>query len=234
MTDAGTCRGETWMPEGRGDVPPLLLIRHAETQWNREGRLQGRRDTPLTLDGIRQALAVAVATADRHSRHERLRYWVSPLGRARQTASLIADCWGIPFSRFEDAPALVERAYGSWEGKTLAEIERDLPDEHLAHRDDPWHFRPADGESRVELFRRIATWLATLERSHAHVIVTHSGCFRAIRAICRGASRAEAAAYREPQTTAFELADGCETEIALPPSIGLALGLSGEARTVAI
>lgn len=233
MADAETGRGWEEM-KGRGGFPPLLLIRHAETQWNREGRLQGRLDTPLTLDGVRQAIAVAVTTADHHRRHDRVRYWVSPLGRARQTASLIADCWDVPYDRFQDAPALLERAYGSWEGRTLPDVERELPDEHRAHEEDPWHFRPAGGESRSGLFDRIADWLTGLDRSHAHVIVTHSGCFRAIRAICNGATREEATAYREPQTTAFHLANGTETEIPLQPSLGRAFGLCGEARTVAI
>ncbi|NUS70473.1 MAG: histidine phosphatase family protein, partial [Ensifer adhaerens] len=68
------------------DLPSLILIRHGETQWNVAGRLQGRKDTPLTANGVRQALAIGLRLAERIAHEEKnLTFWVSPLGRARQT-----------------------------------------------------------------------------------------------------------------------------------------------------
>lgn len=65
-------------------LPTLLVIRHGETQWNVAGRLQGSRDTPLTVNGVRQAQAVAVRLSETVADLADAAFWVSPLGRARQ------------------------------------------------------------------------------------------------------------------------------------------------------
>ncbi|MCA1259734.1 MULTISPECIES: histidine phosphatase family protein [Nitratireductor] len=242
MTDEMLAReaghaGDACEASGRepGLYPPILLIRHGETQWNRQGRLQGRRDAPLTLNGMRQCLAVA-ATVDAHMRTlpGDVCFWVSPLGRARQTASILADCWQIGFDRFIEAPDIAERAYGAWEGNTLSDVETDRPEEFRQHAADPWGYRVPGGESKDELFARIEGWLDGLDPHQAHVVVTHSGCFRAIRALCTGASRAATEAYREPQTTAFLLQSGSEREVAPPAALLQAFGVGGSGRTVEI
>lgn len=228
------------MARAAGAYPPILLIRHGETQWNRQGRLQGRRDAPLTLNGVRQCLAVAT-TVDPHLRGLTGNawagdacFWVSPLGRARQTASILADYWQIAFDRFIEAPDIVERAYGAWEGSTLNQVETDRPEEFRQHTTDPWRYRVPGGESKNELFARIESWLEGLDRRQAHVIVTHSGCFRAIRALCTRASHDAIAAYREPQTTAFLLQAGNETEIAPSASRLEEFDVEGTGHTVKI
>ncbi|PST18404.1 histidine phosphatase family protein [Mesorhizobium plurifarium] len=233
-------RPATDAPSPRAEIsrdvpyPPILLIRHAETQWNQEGRLQGRGDTPLTLNGVRQSLAVATALQQHVIRHRPVRYWVSPLGRARQTASLLSDCWAIPFHSFVEEPALAERAYGEWEGKTLAEVEAERPTEFGEHERDRWGYRPPRGESKADVGARIETWLRSIDPSARHVVVTHSGCFRAIRGICTNATRRQMDAYREPQTTAYFLAEGGETEIPLDAPIARAFGVLEQTKTVHI
>ncbi|EIM76086.1 phosphoglycerate mutase [Nitratireductor aquibiodomus RA22] len=215
--------------------PPILLIRHGETQWNRQGRLQGRMDAPLTLNGMRQCLAVATAVETHlETLPGAARFWVSPLGRARQTASILADCWNIDFERFVEAPQIVERAYGAWEGSTLSEVKAERAQEFDAHQSDAWGYRVPGGESKDELFARIKAWLDGLDREHAHVVVTHSGCFRALRALYTGASRSVIEAYREPQTTAFLLNTEEETEIAPSAALLATCGVAGSGRTVEI
>lgn len=214
------------------DLPSLILIRHGETQWNVAGRLQGRKDTPLTANGVRQALAVGLRLAERIAEGESLDFWVSPLGRARQTASILADTWSIPFDRFVEAPALAERSYGAWEGLAHDEIERDLADQYDAHSADPFDYSMPGGESRTALASRLEAWLDTLDRGRHHVVVTHSGCLRALRGIYTAASRDEILAYREPQTASFLLASGRETMLDIPASVLRALGCDGAGRTV--
>ncbi len=87
----------------------VLIIRHGETQWNRQGKLQGRLDTPLTLNGVRQAMAVAAHHKRCIQETQDIQFWVSPLGRAKQTASILADLWEVPFNYFKENPALTER-----------------------------------------------------------------------------------------------------------------------------
>lgn len=213
-------------------LPTLLVIRHGETQWNVAGRLQGSRDTPLTVNGVRQAQAVAVRLSETVAQFEDPAFWVSPLGRARQTASILADIWALPFDRFAEVPRLAERNYGVWEGRLHGEIEQDLPDQYGAHVSDPWDYSMPDGESRTALTGRLLAWLKTLDPGRVHVAVTHSGCLRALRGLYTRAARAEILAYREPQTAAFLLTDGTERLLDVAPNLLRAFGCEGEGRTV--
>jgi broad specificity phosphatase PhoE len=213
-------------------LPPLLVIRHGETQWNVAGRLQGRRDTPLTANGMRQALAVAARLAETVAGLDDAAFWVSPLGRARQTASILADIWSLPFEQFSEATMLAERGYGVWEGWSHGDIERDFPDQYGAHAADPWDYCMPDGESRTTLTARLSAWIATLDGTRPHVVVTHSGCLRALRGIYTRASRADILAYSEPQTAAFLLTEGNEVLLGVAPALQRAIGCESEGRTV--
>lgn len=213
-------------------LPTLLVIRHGETQWNVAGRLQGSRDTPLTANGVRQAQAVAVRLSETVAGLQDAAFWVSPLGRARQTASILADIWAVPFDRFAEEPRLAERSYGVWEGRLHEEIERDLPEQYGANASDPWEYAMPSGESRTGLTGRLQAWLQTLDPARPHIAVTHSGCLRALRGLYTRASRAEILAYREPQTAAFLLTDRAERLLDVAPNLLKAFGCEGEGRTV--
>jgi len=109
-------------------VTTLLLVRHGETDWNAEGRLQGHTDRPLNDHGRRQATALASELA-----HERLdALYASDLARARETADIVGERLGLPVVL---DPDLRERDWGSWEGLTTDERARvelvgESPEEH--------------------------------------------------------------------------------------------------------
>src|SRR5262245_3013960 len=95
----------------------ILLVRHGETTWNREGRYQGRTDIPLSPDGEAQASALSIRLA-----HVPIALAIaSPLSRARATAEAIL-C-GRTTSLELDA-ALVEISHGDWEGQLSSDVER--------------------------------------------------------------------------------------------------------------
>lgn len=218
-------------------LPTILLIRHGETQWNIEGRLQGGQDTPLTLNGFRQICAVAENTRDiwtKLSATGTVSYISSPLGRARQTASILADSWGIRYSEFQSHDAIAERNYGAWEGMTLSEVSRIRPAEFGAHQRDLWDYQVPGGESKSQLCARIERWLARLSTDQPHVVVTHSGCFRLIRGLYVRASKMEMDAYREPQTTSYLLSDSNARECVMPIELTKRFDLNSEALTVQI
>jgi len=133
-------------------TPPttLLLIRHGETAWNAERRLQGHLDIPLNLEGERQARLLAAALAG-----EPLDLIVSSdLMRARQTAQAIADLRGMPL---QVEPGLRERCYGGFEGLLYSEIEARYPRQFAA-----WQARDVDavlppGQNCGETFRDFYT-----------------------------------------------------------------------------
>jgi probable phosphoglycerate mutase len=125
----------------------IILIRHGETAWNAERRLQGHLDIALNPEGERQAATLATALA-----RERIDLIVaSDLLRARQTADAVASAQGIPV-RLD--PLLRERCYGGFEGLLYAEIEQRFPIEFAA-----WQRRDVDaalplGANRGETFRQ--------------------------------------------------------------------------------
>ena len=153
----------------------ILLIRHGETAWNAERRLQGHLDIPLNAEGERQAKLLAKALAP-----ESIDLVVSSdLQRARQTAQAVATLRGMPL---HVDPALRERCYGGFEGLLYSEIEQRFPAEFAA-----WQARDIDailppGKNRGETFRQFYTRAtsAILATAAAHpgrtiAMVAHGG-----------------------------------------------------------
>jgi len=149
----------------------ILLIRHGETTWNRSGRVQGWRDSPLSELGVAQAQALG----DRFAGERIDRLISSDLGRAQDTAAPIARGLGIAI---ELDPEIRERNYGIFEGRTYVEIERDHPEAYafLARRD-PEYVIP-EGESGAGFGRRVLRALeriATAHQGNRIAVVTHGG-----------------------------------------------------------
>lgn len=153
----------------------ILLIRHGETAWNAERRLQGHLDIPLNEEGERQARLLAEALES-----ESIDVVVSSdLHRARQTAQAVATVRGMPL---HVDPALRERCYGGFEGLLYSEIEQRFPAEFAA-----WQARDVDailptGKNRGETFRQFYTRAtsAILATAAAHpgraiAMVAHGG-----------------------------------------------------------
>lgn len=139
------------VPEASVGATTILLIRHGETAWNAERRLQGHLDIALNAEGERQAAALAAALAGEHID----RLVSSDLMRARQTAEAIARARGPGMAlELEQDKALRERCYGGFEGLLYSEIADRFPLEFAA-----WQARHVDaevppGENRGETFRQ--------------------------------------------------------------------------------
>jgi probable phosphoglycerate mutase len=147
----------------------LILIRHGETVWNREHRMQGQRDSSLTATGVRQAHLLG-----RRFRHEKFgALYSSDLGRAHQTAHSIAEATGHTIIVDK---RLRERHFGVFEGLTGSEIERDYPQEYLRFKSrDPAYAMPG-GESAQQFRARCMDCVSELAERHAGertVVITH-------------------------------------------------------------
>ncbi len=164
----------------------ILLARHGETDWNRDGRFQGWADPPLNARG--RAQAEALADQLRHTPFDAV--FSSDLRRARETAEIVAAPHEVPVVTDQ---GLREIDVGSWSGLTRSEIEERFPgaDHH-------------DGETREEHLARV---LATVERiarawlGRRILIVSHGGSLRALRRHCVG----EAATHPLPNCGVYEL-----------------------------
>ena len=137
----------------------ILLIRHGETLWNQQGRMQGQNDSPLTATGLEQARKLArrlkdVAFSALYS---------SDLGRAHQTARCIADATGHEIVADE---ALRERHFGIFEGLTNTEIKAKHPDLHELFAKRLPDFRMPGGESAAEFMDRCVGALERIAARH--------------------------------------------------------------------
>jgi probable phosphoglycerate mutase len=105
-----------------GSMGELILLRHGETEWSRDGKHTGRTDIPLTAKGIAGAKALAPMVARRVAGDRLVAVFASPAQRAQRTAQLA----GLTVTRTD--PDLWEWDYGGYEGVTTAEIQRTRPD----------------------------------------------------------------------------------------------------------
>src|SRR3954470_19573703 len=122
--------GESSKDRGYRAVMNLLLVRHGETAWNREGRYQGRTDVPLSSDGEAQVRALGARLA-----HLQIAIAIcSPLTRTRHTAQAVLGARAVPL---ETDAALIEISHGAWEGQLASDIE-------LSHAEmfGTWRTRP--------------------------------------------------------------------------------------------
>jgi broad specificity phosphatase PhoE len=174
----------------------LIFVRHGETAYNAENRLQGQLDIPLNARGRDQARAVSRALRARFGVEiERLEmaeaFVASPLVRARQTMDIARDTMGLPPGRYRLEVTLKELSFGAWEGLTWSEIEAQGPKGIRARGRDKWRFAPPGGESYAMLAERVRPWLERLKGDA--FVVSHGGVARALMTLIAGVTPAKAA-----------------------------------------
>jgi len=154
-------------------VTTLILARHGETDWNRDGRFQGHADPPLNQRGREQARALA----EQLDQEPLDAIYSSDLRRAYETAEIIGEQKGLEV--LVD-PELRERDVGPWTGLTLSEVEERFPDQIRLWREGTI----SAGESRESLGARVVEAARRIARAHpdGHVLViTHGGAARMLR-----------------------------------------------------
>jgi probable phosphoglycerate mutase len=158
------------------DLTRLVAIRHGETAWNVDTRIQGQLDIGLNPTGRRQAERLGRALAG-----ERLdAVYSSDLGRAYATAQALARHAGVAVQT--DA-ALRERAFGIFEGLTFAEIEQRYPEGARRWRQRDASFGPEGGEALGDFYARVVAAVGGIAARHRgqHIaVVTHGGVLDAL------------------------------------------------------
>jgi probable phosphoglycerate mutase len=162
----------------------LYFIRHGQTDWNVEGRLQGQHDTPLNKIGIGQAVHCGEILRTLFERDGRdpqaFDYIASPLSRARKTMELVRGELALDPAGYSTDARLAELSFGRWEGATFAELKAcEVDTLALATREhDKWGFVPPGGESYADLLVRVSAWHATVARDT--IVVSHGGVARTL------------------------------------------------------
>lgn len=184
----------------------IYIVRHGETDWNRDRRYQGQRDIPLNVVGRAQALrngetlrSLLPAIAD-------IDFVASPLGRARETMEILRGALGLVPEGYDIDERLRELSYGTWEGQLQADLPRLDPDGWGTRKLDPYRWRPSGGESYADLMVRTVDWLSGVTRDT--LVAAHGGVVRTLQAHVCGLDPETVPVLDAPQDKVLVLCDG--------------------------
>jgi broad specificity phosphatase PhoE len=191
-------------------APTIYYIRHGETSWNAQGRLQGMQDVPLNELGRKQAVHAGEILADllvRDGRNKaQLAFVSSPLGRARATMELVRGALKLPVNGYALDDRLREIAYGEWEGSTLAEMQAEDPELFARRQLQKWTVAPPGGESYISVQKRMQSWYDQLPENT--VAVAHGGTARALMVVLGIETPESAADLTIEQGAVYVFAEG--------------------------
>ena len=175
------------------------FIRHGETEFNRDMRLQGWLDSPLSDRGRAQVRSLAQPLRALGIRFA----WVSPLGRAQETGEILRQELRI---RLETLDELREVSFGDFEGKTLPELDRIYPGQWEARQADKWSYCPPGGEANKDAVprgRNVVRRIEEYPEKEAALIVAHFAINRIILALLAGLSPRETVEMNIPHDVIY-------------------------------
>ena len=184
------------------------FIRHGQTDWNAENRLQGQADTDLNALGRSQASENGRKLAGLIADPGGFDFVASPMKRTRETMELLRAAMGLDPAAYRTDPRLVEVNFGDWQGFTYAELEAVRPGISHERSLDKWDYLPSGegAESYQMLYERIRPWFEALSRDT--VCVTHGGVIRALFRLIERLPKEEAASLDTPQDRLLRLSGG--------------------------
>lgn len=200
-----------------GTLPLVYLVRHGQTDWNVERRLQGQADTDINDVGRRQATANGELLGRIVGDASGFDFVASPLRRTRETMERVRAAMGLDPAGYRTDDRLKEIHFGDWQGFTYPELEILRPGSGARRARDKWHFLPpGDGaETYAAVTARVSDWLGTVGRPT--VCVAHGGIVRAVFRIVGGLSPEECALMDVPQDHVLRIEDGRLDWLGGPP-----------------
>jgi broad specificity phosphatase PhoE len=182
--------------------PPIIFVRHGETDWNRQGLIQGSVDTELNDRGHAQAKAVAELLAFRKLEWHDFQIVVSPQKRAMQTASYVLTALSKVLDGIE--PRVRELGFGVWEGKPFWELKASPV--YPADTESRYFWRPEGGESYQDGVARVNEWRATL--THPTLVISHGAVGRCLMGAVAGLGPSDIVNLKTPQGAYCRLENG--------------------------
>ncbi len=188
--------------------PLVYFVRHGQTAWNAEERLQGQADTDITEVGRAQADRNGQRLAELIAEPHEFDFVASPMRRTRETMERARAAMGLASHGYRTDPRLVEVSFGEWQGFTFPELEERYPGCKEERERDKWSFVPPgeDAESYEMLLGRIRPWFEELK--HPTVCVTHGGVLRVIFRLAQSIPTHLAAALEIPQDRVLRFENG--------------------------
>ena len=183
----------------------IYVIRHGQTAYNAEYRLQGQADTPINEKGRGQAKRNGELLAGLLTNPGDWDYIASPLGRTRETMEIIRSGIGIDPAGYRTEDRLMEINLGDWQGYTWDELREAHPEEIEARFQDMWNtVSPGPGgESYKMVAERTVPWFEGLEKNS--VVVTHGGVIRCLQGHFHNLPEQETPALKVPQDRVLKI-----------------------------
>ncbi|MBY3422806.1 histidine phosphatase family protein [Rhizobium laguerreae] len=178
----------------------IYVIRHGQTAWNAERRLQGQKDIPMNATGLEQARQNGIALAGiLGDTIDQFDFVASPLQRTRATMEIMRTAMGLAPLAYRTDPRLVEISFGDWEGSTIKELKATQRARVAERNASKWDFIPPgdDAESYEILSWRTGSWLNSVDRPT--VCVTHGGVIRTLFQTISDLQKSSAAEGAIPQ-----------------------------------
>ncbi len=186
------------------DLPVIYFIRHGETDWNKQGLIQGSVETELNALGIQQVQAVANALVQKREELFGFQFVCSPQHRAQQTMGYITSALGISMEQVKIEPRVRELGFGIWEGKPFWEL-KDSP-VYPADAETRYDWRPEGGESYADGVARVDDWLSTVMLPT--LVVAHGAVGRCLMGYVAGVKPADIVTLKTPQGCYCKLENG--------------------------
>jgi broad specificity phosphatase PhoE len=188
----------------------IYFIRHGETDWNAERRLQGQLDIPLNALGRRQSAHCAEVLrhllAARNRTPEDFAFLSSPLRRARETMEIVRAGLRLAPQDYATDHRLLEMSFGRWEGLTFKEVKATGRGVLADRERDKWNFCPPEGESYAHLLARVQEWHGAAAGNV--IVAAHGGVARVLRVLFGVHAKADAVLGTVEQGVVYELSPG--------------------------
>lgn len=190
----------------------IYLLRHGQTQFNKEQRLQGHCNSDLTTLGLKQANAMANTLATILEQPKDWTLYSSPLGRALHTAQIISERLSLPRHAICQDKRVMEIGLGEWEQQSAPELARQYP--HISQQVLSWYLKAPGAERLSDAQARLASWLQDPALPQLVIVVAHGLSGALLRGVYGGLEEEAVWAQEIPQDAFFKLQDGQISRIA--------------------
>ncbi|ELB2087708.1 histidine phosphatase family protein [Vibrio parahaemolyticus] len=187
----------------------IFVLRHGETEFNADKKLQGHCNSSLTSKGCDQARRVGT-TLKQYVENRPFRVYSSTLGRALQTSQIVCEELNYSYENLNKEPRLKEFSLGEWEQRTIPSLEQEIPN-LLAQND--WYLQAPNCETYESVRERLASWLSDVAHDEDIVVVSHGLIGIVLRGLLLGMDYTQVWQQDLPQDAFFIIEDGRITRV---------------------
>lgn len=187
----------------------IFVLRHGETEFNADKKLQGHCNSSLTSKGCDQARCVGT-TLKQYVENRPFRVYSSTLGRALQTSQIVCEELNYSYENLNKEPRLKEFSLGEWEQRTIPSLEQEIPN-LLAQND--WYLQAPNCETYESVRERLSSWLSDVAHDADIVVVSHGLTGIVLRGLLLGMDYTQVWQQDLPQDAFFIIEDGRITRV---------------------